>query len=225
MTLGVPANYYNSSLNDKWVVEWVFPERYDGFFVEAGACDGIRASSCYVLEKYYNWQGICIEPNSFFYPQLAENRPNSVCENLCFPGTTGSVNYVEDLGDDLNPYLSGIQENLRKYKWGGEKAIAQGRLTTRRSLSLYDLLRKHSAPKRIDYLAMGIEGSEHEVLKEFPFDQYVFSAMSLELDEWVWERLRLVLQKAGYQSVENPFNVDQPWEKYLIHESAGLDVP
>ena len=34
----------------------------EGYFLEIGASDGIKFSNTYVLEKKYNWGGICVEP-------------------------------------------------------------------------------------------------------------------------------------------------------------------
>src|SRR5439155_17808987 len=53
-----------------------------GFFVEAGANDGIKQSNTLFFEKYYRWKGILIEP----IPELAEkcriNRPKCIVENF-----------------------------------------------------------------------------------------------------------------------------------------------
>ena len=56
--------------NDRWIVEHIFPGETNKYFIEAGACNGIQQSSCYVLEKRLNWTGICIEPNSTYFQQL-----------------------------------------------------------------------------------------------------------------------------------------------------------
>ncbi len=56
------AQYYNEPKNDRWIVECVFPGKQNGYFLEAGAANGIWGSSCYVLEQELNWTGICVEP-------------------------------------------------------------------------------------------------------------------------------------------------------------------
>jgi len=44
--------YYSQEGQDRWVVERVFGgEKYQGYFVEMGAADGILLSNTYVLEK------------------------------------------------------------------------------------------------------------------------------------------------------------------------------
>lgn len=42
-----------------------------GFFLDIGAHDGIELSNTYVLEKKYNWSGICVEANPYSFKQGA----------------------------------------------------------------------------------------------------------------------------------------------------------
>jgi FkbM family methyltransferase len=53
-----------------------------GFFVEAGANDGLAESNTLLFERHRNWTGILIEP----VPQLAErcrsNRPDAIVEQV-----------------------------------------------------------------------------------------------------------------------------------------------
>ena len=52
-----------------------------GYFVDIGASDGISLSNTYMLEKDYNWNGICVEPILNDFNILISNRKNSICVN------------------------------------------------------------------------------------------------------------------------------------------------
>jgi hypothetical protein len=52
-----------------------------GFFIEAGAFDGINFSNTYYLEKELNWKGILIEPTLERYLSCIKNRKKSIAIN------------------------------------------------------------------------------------------------------------------------------------------------
>jgi FkbM family methyltransferase len=208
--------YRNETLNDRWIVEYIFPGKRQGYFIEAGAANGKDASSCYILETELDWRGICIEPHQGFFEKLLEHRPNSHCEQICLSDRSETVTYIQS----DSPYMNGVKSNLEQYKWEGDKIIEAGNAIELPAVPLVDLLKKHQAPAIIDYAAFDIEGSELLVLESFPFEQYRFLALSIEADEWIWERLKPYLATYGYRSVRNPFNPDMIWEKYWLHESV-----
>ncbi|MEM6450518.1 MAG: FkbM family methyltransferase [Cyanobacteria bacterium P01_D01_bin.105] len=210
--------FYNETLNDRWILECIYPDKYNGYFVEAGACNGKFGSCCYLLEKERGWKGLCIEPNDDWFPQLVETRPNSICENVCVAATARQVTYIKGTGGSA-PYLGGIKENLKKFKHGSKAILKKGEEVKKNAVPLATLLKKHNAPKAIDYAAFDIEGSELEVLANFPFDDYYFSALSLECDGYIWDDITKILLSKGYQEVKNPFNTDKPWERYWLHHT------
>lgn len=210
--------YYNDTRNDQWIAEQIFPGKRNGYFVEAGAANGREASSCYILEKEFGWTGICVEPNDTFFDQLVLNRPASICERVCLARHSGKVSYVEGTATTVNPYLGGITANLELIKYGGRDVIRKGKQVEKEAITLEELLARHAAPSSIDYGAFDIEGSELEVLEGFPFDRYTFRALSLECDANIWEPVSRLLGSNGYREVSNPFNRDQPWERYWLHE-------
>jgi len=63
---------------DTKVIEY-YKEKQNGYFIEIGASDGITLSNTYLLEKKYNWRGICVEPIPDNYSKLIINRQNSIC--------------------------------------------------------------------------------------------------------------------------------------------------
>jgi FkbM family methyltransferase len=214
-----PRVYRNDTRNDQWIVEHVFPGKRNGYFVEAGASNGREASSCYVLEEEFGWTGICVEPNEVFFEQLVRNRPASICANVCLAGHAGKVSYVEGTAATVNPYLGGITANLERIKHGGGEVVRKGKRVERQAMTLEELLVRHAAPSTIDYAAFDIEGSEFEVLEGFPFERYIFLALSLECDGSIWEPVSRLLGSNGYREVSNPFNQGQPWERYWLHRS------
>lgn len=206
-----------------WIRECIFPGLHGGYFVEAGAGDGFWDSSCYILEREFGWRGLCVEPNDRLFAELTQSRPRSIHENVCLTATSRTVRFVA-AGDGPHPHLSGIRENLLRFKQRGGQLVAEGREISKKGTPLADLLRRHGAPSMIDYAALDIEGSELEVLSSFPFGEYHFRALSMECDGSMWRSVTEILEPAGYREVSNPFNLDCPWERYWLHAKTQAPV-
>ncbi len=211
-----PIEYYNGPTNnDQWIVK-VFRGGKTGFFVEAGALDGIHGSCTYTLERFFGWRGILIEPGESF-PALKENRPKSICVNVCLSDKKGPVLFA----DSSRSGYSGIKEKLireeaeHEKRWGQPKDEWKSSGYSERwveSISLPELLERCHAPRTIDYLALDIEGSEYDALTSFPFEVYKVMALTIEgssCDELLLAR--------GYRPAKNEFNTEAPWERYFLH--------
>lgn len=74
--------YYGQFELDKYLNDTIFKNKRDGFFVEAGAYDGVEESTCKFFEDSLNWTGINFEPVPEIYNLLTKNRPN--CFNYSF---------------------------------------------------------------------------------------------------------------------------------------------
>jgi len=217
---GKTLEYANDCANDLWIREIVFPGKTNGYFVEAGAADGMGGSSCYFLEKDLGWKGICIEPHDDFFNRLRENRPNSVSINACLSRQPGTVEFVEpSVEGEVSPYLSGVRDVMLRCKDGAEAVIAAGQIVSKPAVRLSDLLDSHRAPQVIEYGAFDIEGSELEALSEFPFHRYRFLALSLEVDSRIERQLGELLVRNRYVRTSNPYNIEFPAEQYWLHKS------
>ena len=87
--------YYRSQAGqDLWVFCEVFDGMRNGFFLNIGAHDGVELSNTYVLEKKYNWEGICIEANPESFEQLRRNR-RVICVNACLDAGESFVTFVK----------------------------------------------------------------------------------------------------------------------------------
>jgi FkbM family methyltransferase len=213
--------YYSDTFNDRWIAECLFPDRRNGFFLEAGAADGIDGSSCYILEKAYGWTGICIEPNALFFGRLPANRTNANCQSVCLSDRAGQAVFIQGDGTSLSPYYSGLKSSLEKFKYKGEEVIRNGSEVVVETITLEELLDRCAAPRVIDYAAFDIEGSELTVLKNFPFDKYTLLAVSIECDNGIaWKFFTRFFDEKGYREVYNPFNKYKYWERYWVHKSV-----
>lgn len=197
--------WYHDLGNDRWICEITGGKR-GGFFVEAGALDGIGASASYALEQSFEWTGICVEPNSVFFPRLVANR-KCICDMRCLADAAGTFDFIEMHGGSVGH--SGIREHLSESK---REFWSMGVLTQRPAISLSQLLKEHHAPRVVDYLALDTEGSEKSILGAFDFDEYQINAISIEGDACTE-----ILTAAGYTEVRNPFSPVE-YEHYYIRQ-------
>ena len=77
--------------------------------------------------------------------------------------------------------------------------------------TIFEILEKNNSPKIINYLSLDVEGSETVVLKNFPFNKYIFESMTIERPS---KELNKILFKNGYLFVKN-FKADT----FYIHNS------
>ena len=199
---------------DLWVIDKVFKGKRDGYFVEAGA-GGL--SNTYTLESQFGWTGLAVEPHPSRFEELKAKR-SCILENVCLTDVETEVEFVIN---HAAPGTSGIQGTIGDgilklaYHEGGTTEI-----TRIKGYPLAELLRKHGAPKRIDYLSLDIEGAEWLALKNFPFDEYAFSCMTIERGSNDYLSLRAKLLHEGYRLVRVG-GTDDFW----IHPSVSYSSP
>ena len=179
----------------------------NGYFVEIGASDGIKFSNTYLLEKDYNWTGICVEPISHDYQKLLHNRLCHPCSYAIY-STSG-----EELEFDIHEYnlLSGLSKYITTYNNQPikEKVIVK-------TMTLLDLLDKYEAPKFIEYMSLDTEGSEYEILRVFDFTKYNFGLMHIEhnFEEPKRSLIKELLLNNGYKYIGG-FKQDDFYESLL----------
>ena len=79
--------------NIKWIHENLLNKKNNGYFVELGAYAGVNKSNTYILEKFFNWTGICIEPNNFYFEILRRSR-SCICLKQCVDGEEKEVDFL-----------------------------------------------------------------------------------------------------------------------------------
>ncbi len=163
--------------------------RRDGVFIEVGACDGIEQSNTMLLEKYFSWRGILIEPCSRLYPKLCSNRPYS----RCFSCALGS--FSED-----NTYVWGDFDYSLMSSVGGKRLNSPATVCVlMRSLqSILDEVGVH----HIDLMSLDVEGYEYNILQGIDFNRVTFDYMLIEIYACDYQSICAFLNEKGYEMVE-----------------------
>jgi len=95
---------------DKFIIDY-FNKKQNGFFIDIGAHDGITLSNTYILEKEFNWNGICIEPMLHQYKKLEKNR-NCILYNCAIYDSIGEKTFLFIDYDGYPDMLSGILKDM-----------------------------------------------------------------------------------------------------------------
>jgi len=154
---------------DKWIIDTFNLKRkdYNGFFLEIGGGDGFCNSNTFILEQYYNWNGILIEPNPVLYKKLITNRPSTTAFNALIYDENKKINFKID--GELSQILNNIDA-----KEGHKQVISIN------SMRLDELLNECNAPKMIDFFSLDVEGSEEKVLTQNVLNKYKFLSLCIE---------------------------------------------
>jgi FkbM family methyltransferase len=152
---------YSQLAQDLTVIN--FFKKFNGYFIEIGAIDGIELSNTYLLEKEFGWSGICVEPIPEVYEKLVVNRPNSKCYSSALFSTSG-----KDVTFDVAAWslISGVSQYISPL-WKNQVNNGKTQITVK-TATLLEILDKAKAPNFIEYLSLDTEGTELEILKSVP---------------------------------------------------------
>jgi FkbM family methyltransferase len=175
---------YKSQINqDKYFIENINNNKKNGFFVDVGAHNGITFSNTYCLEKYLDWNGLCIEVNDDIFETLQNNR-DCLCVNECVYEVSGIELELEiPLANEIpegNDMLTRIKcINTHNFDTWHNQFIKTKNIK-KITKTLTDIFEKYNVPQVIDYLSIDIEGAELIALKGLDFNKYIISFLTLE---------------------------------------------
>jgi len=197
-------SYYSQFKQDLNIIEF-FNKTEGLYFLDIGANDGKTFSNTYLLEKKYNWNGICSEPLPSAFKKL-QNCRNVICnDSAVFSESNLTLKF------SVSNIISGITDYIDCHM--GVKNKKQIEVKT---ITLQDLVKKYNSPNIIHYLSLDTEGTELEILKSINLSEYKFLYINVEHNfiEPKRTQIRDLLENNGYlYKGEN--NVDDDY----IHES------
>jgi hypothetical protein len=178
--------YFGEIGQDKWVIETMFPDVNNGFFVDVGSGHGTIGSNSKRLEQL-GWKGVCIDP----FPVYMEGRTCQVFKEVVFSVTGRPMVFRAAKG------LAGLEETLGSWNTKAKVAPAVEFTTT----TLDDILMRGGAPAFIHFMSLDIEGAEFEALKGLSFDRFRVGAFVIEHNNEEPKRtnIRKLLESKGYE--------------------------
>ena len=184
---------YSQIGQDLWVLSY-FPIN-NGYFVDIGFYHPINLSNTYLLEQK-GWSGIGVDPVMQDLNYCSSIRPNTKLYNY-------AVYSDSDLGLEFGNRgaFSGLV-NFLSANSRGMRSITKNPslITTVKTKTLYSLLIEAQAPNFIHYLSLDTEGSEFEILKNFPFDKFEFGSITVEhnKDKNIKNNIKNLLEHNNY---------------------------
>jgi methyltransferase, FkbM family len=148
-----------------------------GFFVEAGANDGVRQSNTYWLERFRGWRGVLIEPMPELARECRKNRPGATVVEAALVACAEKTDTVEMKFAGLMSTASGA--------FGTEEAtsahVAAGLRVERleatytvkvAARTLTQVLEAAGVRGEIHLLSLDVEGMEEAVLRGLAFERF-----------------------------------------------------
>lgn len=147
-----------------------------GYYLDLGANHPFKYSNTYVLDRYYNWSGLCIEAQEDLGILFLGHRTCALAQTLISDEETT----LEFLKDRSRSGLSGVLGYESNSASNSSRISEDTVLERKQTFRLEDVLDKAGAPSTIDYFSFDVEGMEFEILKGFDFSRYGFRYMTVE---------------------------------------------
>ena len=147
----------------------------DGFFIEAGANNGVKFSNTLLFERFHNWRGLLIEPIPDLADQCRKSRPKCIVENCALVAADSAQREVVMRYANMMSIVKGAMQSeagdLDHIKKGCAMQQIESYEITVPARPLSEVLDRHGVTK-VDFFSLDVEGYELEALKGLDFARH-----------------------------------------------------
>lgn len=177
---------------------------HNGFYIEAGAYDGVLQSNTLFLEEEYGWTGLLIEPSPNIFKQLQINRPNNININKCLVNSDWKQDTINGAFDNGPMSSVNNMRNIEKAELTNVPCI-----TLEQQLDYLDIT-------KIDFFSLDTEGYELQVLQGLNLQKYRPTLILIEIYESNKNEIFEFMMNNNYELLENITN-------YNKYDNPGWD--
>jgi len=180
----------------------------NGFFVEAGALDGLFMSNTKTLEDL-GWHGLLIEPSSKAVERCKKSRKARVIECALVSNDFKKDMVMGDFVMD-GEYGIGAWSSINRQTYGQQTEGAFRSFITPVKASTLSKVLDENGVTKVDFLSLDVEGYELEVLKGIDFEKVDirFLLVEVNLRDYSLEDMDKLLVEKGYKNITCLSNFD-----------------
>ena len=138
------------------ILTTILKNKTNGYFIDLAANYWRQGSNSWPLEYYYNWTGLCIEPNTIYIKGILENRRCKLIANPVYSENNQIIKFHNDEG-----FGGIVEEGMDNAKPNSKRIVELETVTMNKILEefLYPYIDKHiTKPIVLDYLSLDVEG-------------------------------------------------------------------
>jgi len=191
---------------DKILYDTYFTGVRGGFFIEAGASDGVEENCCKAFEESLDWTGINVEPSPVNFELLQVARPGAINVRAALSDRDGSATFTNALHPERgarfgNGSLSHTEDHIEELVAGGCTFETFDVETVR-----YDTLLARHGIERVDLFVLDVEGHELSALRGMEGTHIWPQVFCVEFGNIGLESLCRKLEAWGYRFDFTAFN-------------------